>query len=95
MSEIVHGIFHELWPRLDADDRLRSAWPGRPLTTARRDSLAARGEVHLLPAATSTATNPLDFRETARLINDGYELAAGWLMSNMSSAEDVTRAAYA
>ncbi|HEV7204606.1 MAG TPA: patatin-like phospholipase family protein [Jatrophihabitans sp.] len=48
-------------------------------STARRDALAAAGEVHLLPAATSPATNPLDFRETRRLIRDGYELACSWL----------------
>jgi len=47
--------------------------------TARRDAAAARGEVRLLPAATSPATNPLDFRETRRLIADGYRLATDWL----------------
>jgi NTE family protein len=48
-------------------------------STARRDSLAAKGEVHLLPTPVSAATNPLDFRETARLIRDGHALAADWL----------------
>ncbi|MCW2494959.1 patatin-like phospholipase family protein [Jatrophihabitans sp.] len=47
--------------------------------TARRDASAAQGEVHLLPAATSPASNPLDFRESRRLINDGYTLASRWL----------------
>jgi NTE family protein len=47
--------------------------------TARRDAVAALGEVHLLPAAASRATNPLDFGETRRLIHDGYELTSRWL----------------
>jgi NTE family protein len=64
-------------------------------STARRDSLAAQGEVHLLPPAISAATNPLDFRETARLIRDGYDLAAGWLASHPWAAGDTSRAAYA
>jgi NTE family protein len=48
-------------------------------STARRDAAAARGEVHLLPAASSPATNPLDFSETRRLIEDGYRMACRWL----------------
>jgi NTE family protein len=48
-------------------------------STARRDADAARGEVYLLPPATSPATNPLDFRETGRLIDDGYQLTKQWL----------------
>ena len=47
--------------------------------SARRDAAAAVGEVRLLPAATSPASNPLDFRETRRLIQDGYRLAIDWL----------------
>jgi NTE family protein len=47
--------------------------------TARRDAFAAHGEVHLLPAAASQATNPLDFGETRRLITDGHALARRWL----------------
>lgn len=47
--------------------------------TARRDARSAVGAVHLLPAATSPASNPLDFRETRRLIDDGYALAVDWL----------------
>jgi NTE family protein len=50
-------------------------------SAARRDSLAAQGLVHTLPAATSDATNPLDFRGTRGLIRDGYELASAWLAS--------------
>jgi len=53
--------------------------------TARRDAAAARGEVRLLPAATSPASNPLDFRETRRLIDDGYRLAAEWLRQSTES----------
>jgi NTE family protein len=92
-------------PAAGSDDRRAS--PRGPLamayhalgqileSTARRDSLAARGEVHLLPTAVSAATNPLDFRETARLIRDGYELAAGWLATNAWGVGDADRAAYA
>ena len=38
---------------------------------ARRDAEPARGTVHLLPAPTSSASNPVDFRGTARLIDEG------------------------
>lgn len=47
--------------------------------TARRDAQSARGVVHVLPAAASPASNPLDFRETRRLIDDGHRLAVDWL----------------
>jgi NTE family protein len=47
--------------------------------TAKRDARAAVGVVHMLPAATSPASNPLDFRETRRLIADGHQLAVDWL----------------
>lgn len=53
---------------------------------ARRDALAARGEVYVLTPATSPATNPLDFRETRRLIEDGYRLARQWLAAQPSPA---------
>jgi NTE family protein len=46
---------------------------------ARRDVAAARGPVHVLPAPDSGARSPVDFRDTARLIDEGYRLAAGWL----------------
>ena len=46
---------------------------------ARRDLAAARGPVHVLPAPDSGAGSPVDFRDTARLIEEGYRLAAGWL----------------
>jgi len=64
-------------------------------STALRDSRAAHGEVHLLPAAVSTATNPLDFRETHRLIADGYELASGWLATSTARSGGANDAAYA
>jgi NTE family protein len=64
-------------------------------STARRDSLAAQGEVHLLPPATSAATNPLDFRETDRLIRDGYELAVDWLATHTANAGGSNEAVYA
>lgn len=55
-------------------------------SSARRDSLAAQGEVHLLPPVLSAASNPLDFRETSRLIREGYELATGWLAGHAMRA---------
>jgi NTE family protein len=54
--------------------------------TARRDTIEAQGEVHLLPAAASRATNPLDFGETRRLIDDGYRLAQRWLVDREALA---------
>ena len=53
--------------------------------SARRDAQAARGPVHLLPAAASAATNPLDFRETRRLIDDGHRLTQRWLSERIAS----------
>ena len=53
--------------------------------TARRDVQAAHGPVHVLPAATSPATNPLDFSETRRLIDDGYRLARNWLTDRIAA----------
>lgn len=44
-----------------------------------RDTADATGTVHVLPAPRSWVSNPLDFSETARLIQDGYRLAATWL----------------
>jgi NTE family protein len=67
-------------------------------STARRDAKAARGEVHLLPPAASAASNPLDFRETRRLIEDGYRLATDWLgrgASLIDSDDESSRAAFA
>jgi NTE family protein len=49
---------------------------------ARRDLTAARGTVHVLPAPDSRAGSPVDFRDTARLIDEGYRLATGWLGSH-------------
>lgn len=48
-------------------------------SAARRDAATATGRVHALPAAVSSASHPLDFRETGRLIRDGYSLARRWL----------------
>jgi NTE family protein len=64
-------------------------------STARRDSRAAQGEVHLLPPPMSTATNPMDFRETSRLIRDGYKLAADWLATRAASPGSANESAYA
>ena len=51
---------------------------------ARGDVAAARGPVHVLPAPGSRAVSPVDFRDTPRLIEEGYRLAAGWLASQQS-----------
>jgi len=48
-------------------------------SSVQRDLAAARATVHVLPAARSSASNPLDFRGTARLITDGYVAASAWL----------------
>jgi NTE family protein len=58
---------------------------------ARADMAAARGPVHLLPAPASRATSPVDFRDTSRLIDEGYRLAAGWLASHIMPAGTSTR----
>jgi NTE family protein len=52
----------------------------------RRDLAAARGPVHVLPAPVSAATNPVDFRDTPRLIDEGYRLATAWLADHMMQA---------
>jgi NTE family protein len=54
--------------------------------TARRDAAAARGPVHVLPAPSSRASNPVDFRGTARLIDEGYRLATAWLGDQAAAA---------
>lgn len=64
-------------------------------STARRDSLAARGEVHMLPAASSAASNPLDFGATQRLIEDGYRLARRWLTTHTPAANLTSQAMFA
>lgn len=48
-------------------------------TSANHNIEAAQGTVHLLPAPASRASNPLDFRYTKRLVDDGYRLASNWL----------------
>jgi NTE family protein len=53
---------------------------------ARGDVAASRGLVHVLPAPGSRATSPVDFRDTARLIGEGYRLAAGWLAGQVTQA---------
>jgi NTE family protein len=52
--------------------------------TARRDAAAARGPVHVLPVPSSRASNPVDFRGTARLIDEGYRLANDWLDDHLA-----------
>ena len=48
-------------------------------SVAQRDIAAARGQVVTLPTVSSRATNPVDFRDTARLIHHGYHVTAAWL----------------
>jgi NTE family protein len=64
--------YHALGQLLDSADR--------------RDLAAARGPVHVLPAPISGATNPVDFRDTPRLIDEGYRLATEWLTDHMMLA---------
>jgi hypothetical protein len=49
----------------------------------RRDTSAARGPVHTLPAPVSQASSPVDFHDTARLIDQGYLLARAWLANQV------------
>jgi len=42
---------------------------------------AARRPVHVLPAPSSQTTSPVAFRDTSRLIDQGYRLTARWLAS--------------
>jgi NTE family protein len=53
---------------------------------SRRDIAAARGIVHVLPAAVSSASNPFDFRATRRLIDDGHRQSRNWLEAHATSA---------
>jgi hypothetical protein len=41
--------------------------------------------VHVLPAPSSQAASPFDFRDTSRLIDEGYRLASNWLATRMMS----------
>jgi hypothetical protein len=58
---------------------------------ARNDIAASRGSVHVLPAPASQATSPVDFRDTARLIEEGYRLAVGWLADHPAQAVGTAR----
>jgi NTE family protein len=58
---------------------------------ARGDMAAARGPVHVLPAPSSQAASPVDFRDTSRLIDEGYRLATDWLATQMTPAGAGTR----
>lgn len=55
-------------------------------SAVQRDLAATSATVHVLPAARSSASNPLDFRGTSRLIADGYAAAATWLDARASLA---------
>jgi NTE family protein len=46
---------------------------------ARRDIAATSARVFVLPTITSTASNPVDFRDTAQQIAAGYERTTTWL----------------
>jgi NTE family protein len=53
---------------------------GQILDAASRQQVAsARGQVHVVPAVTSAASTPLDFRGTQRLVAQGYASATAWL----------------
>jgi NTE family protein len=53
---------------------------------ARGDIAAARGSVHVLPTPDSQAASLVDFRDTSRLIDEGYRLAADWLADHMTQS---------
>jgi NTE family protein len=53
---------------------------------SRRDIAAARGTVHVMPAAVSSASNPFDFRATRRLIEDGHRQCRNWLAAHATSS---------
>jgi NTE family protein len=53
---------------------------------ARGDMAASRGFVYVLPAPGSQTASPVDFRDTSRLIDEGYQLAAGWLAGHTTRA---------
>ncbi|SDI76516.1 NTE family protein [Frankineae bacterium MT45] len=54
--------------------------------TIRRDVEAARGAVHVMPVVTSPNTNPLDFNDTANMIEQGYRLTVKWLDEHAKAA---------
>lgn len=56
---------------------------------AQRDTAAAAGAVHVLDAPATRATNPLDFRWTAQLIGEGYELTTAWLHQRMGETSSM------
>ncbi|HEY3629823.1 MAG TPA: patatin-like phospholipase family protein [Jatrophihabitantaceae bacterium] len=55
-------------------------------SAARRDIAAAQGRVHVLPAPNTRIANPIDFRDTAGLIEEGYRLATEWLAHRAAPA---------
>ncbi|HEY3716223.1 MAG TPA: patatin-like phospholipase family protein [Jatrophihabitantaceae bacterium] len=55
-------------------------------SAARRDMAAAFGPVHTFPAPRSRVANVVDFRDTTRLIDEGYRLATDWLAGHMLRA---------
>ena len=57
---------------------------------ARGDVAASRGTVHVLPVPGSQATSPVDFRDTARLIDEGYRIAASWLADQATRVSAAT-----
>lgn len=84
-----------LLPAAGADDTAAPRGPlplayhalGQVLDAAvRRDVAAVRSTLHVLPASTSSAGNPVDFSGTVRLIADGYRRALDWLAGASQSA---------
>jgi NTE family protein len=80
-------------PAADYDDR--QSRPHGPLPLAyhalgqilaaasRHDEATAQGQVHVLSAPASLASNPVDFRDTSKLIEQGYQLATEWLTDHV------------
>jgi NTE family protein len=54
--------------------------------SALRDIDLARRPVHVLPAPSTTVANPVNFRDTRRLIDTSYQLAAQWLAGDRVAA---------
>jgi NTE family protein len=85
-AEALGGRVSYVLPAAASD--VVQAVPGRPLplaqhalgqllgTVACGELAAARGTVHVLPALGTPVISPVDFRGTARLIDEGYRAAA-------------------
>ena len=67
-------------------DSIRSFGNVRHLRDRRRSGVAGQVALSVLPAPGSQAATPVDFRDSARLIGDGYRLTVEWL-GHMTQAQ--------